>query len=139
MRTAREKHGFLIGMLFFIAIMDRATKWFALFFFSKESVLFNDSFFSFIRIPPHIALLLVGAIFFFCLGWLIFSHGMRSIALLYILLGIGSNFTDRIVYGGVIDWISLPRMSTFNIADLCIIIGVSFLFVDLFFKKQKVV
>lgn len=62
---------------------------------------------------------------------------MVSLALLFILLGIGSNLTDRVMYGGIVDWIHIPGVSVLNLADISIIGGVAFLFFD-FFKKHSV-
>ncbi len=47
-------------------------------------------------------------------------------SLLAIVLGGISNIFDRIAYSGVIDYISLSRIS-FNIADVCIVGGVVYL------------
>ncbi len=140
MKTHEKKHGFLIALLFFIAIGDRITKIIAHSFLHQANIVLNDSFFSFVHVPKITALVLVGILFFICLGWLFYTqkNKMSTIALLYILLGMGSNLTDRIVYDGVIDWIVLRGISVFNIADLCIIAGVFFLFVDLFLKERNV-
>jgi lipoprotein signal peptidase len=136
MQKNRRKHGVLIALLFFVAVADRVTKIIALPYVDKGDVLLNSSFFSFIHVPWAYALAFVGVLFLLCLGWLVQlkKRSMVSIALLYILLGIGSNFTDRVVYGGIIDWIHLPGISVFNIADMSIGAGVAFLFFDLFQK-----
>lgn len=141
MKRYSKKQGFLIALLFFVAVMDRITKYLALFFLNQGSVILNDSFFSFIRLVSPYALVVAGILFFVCLGWVIGAYmvrGISNIPLLYILLGMGSNLTDRIIYGGVIDWIRLRGISVFNIADVCIIVGVFFLFVDLFSEERNI-
>lgn len=133
MQSKEKKHGFFIALLFFVAIADRITKIIALLFLNQGVVVLNESFLSFIHIPKIYGLTLVGILFFVCLGWLLSAQrNKRSyIPLLYILLGMGSNVTDRIIYGGVVDWIRFPGVSVFNIADVCIIMGVFFLFINL--------
>jgi len=132
----KKKHGFLIALLFFVAVIDRITKISFIPFVGQGKVVLNDSIFSFIHIPFIFALSLTGALFLICLIWLMVSkkRSMVSFSLLFILFGIGSNLTDRIVYGGIVDWIRLPGISVFNIADVSIVTGVAFLFFDLFKK-----
>lgn len=55
-----------------------------------------------------------------------------------LMLGGGiSNLFDRFFYGGVLDFISLPLVPVFNLADALIVSGVLVLLVD-FFRGQKV-
>jgi len=41
-----------------------------------------------------------------------------------IITGALSNIIDRIFYGGVIDYFSLPLIPTFNLADICVVMGI---------------
>lgn len=43
---------------------------------------------------------------------------------LWIIVGAGSNFFDRVIYGGVIDFIAIPFWSVFNFADIYIVIAI---------------
>lgn len=53
----------------------------------------------------------------------------RYYAWSFVVLGVGaaSNNIDRIRFGGVVDYIELPLLSTINLADILITIGVSML------------
>lgn len=48
---------------------------------------------------------------------------MAVLALAFILAGATSNITDRLVYGGVIDYLPFFGLSTFNVADVEIFVG----------------
>lgn len=72
---------------------------------------------------------IVAIIFSFCFIALILWAYRRRIfgnqwALLLLLSGAISNVLDRIVYGGVIDYLDLFFLPRFNLADLAIILGV---------------
>lgn len=54
--------------------------------------------------------------------------------LLFILLGAFSNLYDRIVYGYIIDYLYITHFTVFNLADIIIIIGMIFLFINQFRK-----
>lgn len=50
----------------------------------------------------------------------------------YLILGGGfSNLLDRLLFGAVRDWISLPLIPTFNLADVAISLGAIFLIFSL--------
>ena len=53
------------------------------------------------------------------------------------LSGAVSNFIDRIIYGGVVDFINMKFWPTFNLADSFITIGVIWILLDLLFRKPK--
>jgi len=72
---------------------------------------------------------IVAIIFSFCFIALILWAYRRRIfanrlALFLLLSGAISNLIDRIIYGGVIDYLDLPFLPRFNLADLAIILGV---------------
>lgn len=123
----------LILGAFFVAFVDLVTKHA---FFGKQLALFG----SFIRIEEHsnygisfnipipswisvgIAVLVIGMIF-----WTYKKHHYHkstiiSIALILLIGGIIGNAYDRIVFGYVRDWFAIYR-SIFNLADICIIMG----------------
>lgn len=71
----------------------------------------------------------LGLSFFLLVGLLPLVHKIRErrwIAAL-ILSGGVSNFIDRLVYGGVRDWLRVGWLPAFNLADLAITLGVIFL------------
>ncbi len=47
----------------------------------------------------------------------------RSWAVWLMLCGGAANLADRLIWGGVIDWIKFPGGLWFNIADVCIVSG----------------
>lgn len=66
------------------------------------------------------------------------KHDVFSkLAMLSIILGSLSNLMDRIMYNGVIDYISLLRFPVFNIADAMIVVGIVYLFIKEYGTKDN--
>lgn len=67
------------------------------------------------------------------------TAGRLSISLLFV--GAIGNMLDRLLLGFVTDWIKLPPIPNFNVADSCITIAVLiiiiFIFLPIIFKKEK--
>jgi signal peptidase II len=62
----------------------------------------------------------------------------QAIWWLLIVLGAASNLLDRLLYGAVIDYLSVPWLTTFNLADGLITVGVAALVLqELLPKNQK--
>ena len=58
---------------------------------------------------------------------LVISHkkGLIETAPVYLIIaGAISNIFDRIFYGGVVDYFTLSFIPTFNVADICIVLGI---------------
>lgn len=53
----------------------------------------------------------------------------------YVIIGAVSNVIDRLVYGGVIDFIDLRILPVFNLADLLILAGASIVIVQYVQKR----
>jgi len=105
----------LLGVV--LVILDRLTKWFILSNPEKLVKNFNFYFFS----PNQCILItIIGAILL--LLFLLFLK-TKNIGLLFVILGGASNLFDRIYFGYVIDWINI-WISTFNIADIIIFVGI---------------
>ncbi|MGV8086846.1 MAG: signal peptidase II [Candidatus Woesearchaeota archaeon] len=69
---------------------------------------------------------------------LIYYHNMvPKFSLIAIASGIIGNSIDRILYGGVIDFINLKFWPIFNIADSLIFIGVCYWIILLFKEENK--
>lgn len=85
-----------------------------------------------------LALVVSGMVIVIILLYIYLVRGHSSNRELYafgaITLGGVSNFFDRALYGGVIDYISVARVS-FNIADIGIMGGVCFLLYHHFYSK----
>lgn len=76
--------------------------------------------------------------------WLYFKRS-QSPALLFVITGGISNLLDRLFYGGVVDFITLPFMPIFirnqallifNFADILVVAGFVLIFIDLL-KNHK--
>ena len=88
--------------------------------------------------------ILVSAVIFLTICFLAWNlnikHKLKNnetiFAEILILSGAVSNFMDRIIYGGVIDFILLSYKGwswpVFNIADMCVVFGVFILFKESF-------
>lgn len=60
----------------------------------------------------------------------------RKFAWCFVLIGGLSNIIDRILVGGVIDYIRLESLTTFNLADVYICIGLVLLIMEIFYAKE---
>lgn len=69
-------------------------------------------------------------------GFLMLLFGFRrNIYVMLILTGGAANLIDRIFRGGVVDFIRLPFIPSFNLADMMICLGLTLFLVD--FAKTK--
>jgi lipoprotein signal peptidase len=80
------------------------------------------------------------ALFFALVAWFVFSvwqrRWVRSSLLFAVLLGAGSNIADRLLYGGVVDYLQVVFPSVINLADVMVVAGIVALLVVP--KEQKV-
>ena len=53
-----------------------------------------------------------------------------------IVAAVLSNLIDRVFYGGVIDYISVFGLNTFNLADLAIVSSMIIIFINIIIKKE---
>ena len=115
---------------------DRLTKWLVIKNSFRKSFLFlplkiefqkNTSVWG-LEINKYFLYSAVAAILIILIFLLVKSYQRRNLFLILvitlILTGALSNLIDRLIYGGVIDFINLFSYSTFNIADCLIITGV---------------
>lgn len=91
----------------------------------------NEYFAFSIPAPQPVIFTVIGIVFLGVLTlWLkeIFAEKQESIWLAIVLGGAIGNIIDRFIYGGVIDWIEVTLFSfswsSFNIADIAIILGI---------------
>jgi len=84
---------------------------------------------SFNLLPHHSIVPLLSLIIL--IGAAVWHYRSPHFSLLLILAGGLSNFVDRLIWGGVVDFISLPLLPAFNLADVAICLGGFFLIVDL--------
>ena len=83
-----------------------------------------------------ITAVLIVCILFTLRAWSNKNYFMAA-ALLGIDLGAASNLVDRIMYGSVIDYLTIGGFLTFNLADLMVVSGVSMIGVRLIFRRQQ--
>lgn len=65
------------------------------------------------------------------------SETLEVVLLTTILFGAISNYTDRVFYGFVIDYIDLQNFTVFNLADTMICLGAAGIILINFRKKRK--
>ena len=106
-----------------LLFLDRLTKWIV------EPVKNFD--FYFFSVNRCLLVMIMGAVIILLL--LLFLKN-KNTALLLIIFGGISNLFDRIYLGYVVDWINIS-ISTFNIADIMIVLGIICLIFPL--KKFK--
>ena len=98
--------------------VDRFTKIAALYFFT-DSVTLNTKAFG-VFDQAVIPLLFFGALVILIALW--FARE-RSFASAIIFAGALGNAFDRLRYGAVIDWLTIPGLTVLNVADIYIVIG----------------
>jgi len=107
------------------------------YFWKKGITLDNpDLFFGFVKLKYFSALT---TILFFVLYILIGYVGkfLFNISSTFILAGFFSNLLDRIFYDGVVDYLSIGKLVTFNFADLLLIFGFGLLIYELVIKTPS--
>lgn len=130
MKVRKDKAVLLIPAL---VVFDQLTKALALLFLT--TVCNTGSAFSLPFSSLFLTTIIIGVLaFVFARS----SKGDYNLPLALILGGGISNLVDRIFHGCVVDFIDLPLLLSFNIADSAITAGVALLFVTLFFNKQKI-
>lgn len=135
-----ERKIILVGLL----LLDQATKYLALKFgfgFINSGISFGLLFHDFIVYPVNfsreiymgfiVSLLCV----FLALLIILYLKKLHSNFLLLIITGGLSNLFDRLIRGGVVDFIGLPYLPSFNLADMVICLGCVLLIID--FLKTK--
>ena len=73
------------------------------------------------------ATVIVGGIFF---AKQIGTSRFARVGLVFLMIGAIGNFTDRLILGYVIDFIDIRIFPVFNLADVCIDIGIGCFIVD---------
>ncbi len=139
------------GILTIIFLIDRAVKYWTVTALATKSIIVIPNVFHLIYIPnPNLLYILNLPVWVMTLiiGVVMIAliMSMRSawksqrvfevIGISSMLFGAVSNIMDRWLYGSVVDMISVPFWSTFNIADMMIVIG-SFIVVWAAVEKKE--
>lgn len=128
----REEKGKIVILFCFIFI-DQFSKYFALklnFGFINKGISFG-----WFSSSSLLSNCLVTLLSIFMLG-LIFCKFRDKLFAILILSGGISNLIDRVFRGGVVDFIKLPLIPFFNLADGLICLGVALFLID-FIKAKK--
>ena len=80
-------------------------------------------------------LLLAGIIILATVYW--YQDHLPDWAVWCIITGGVSNLVDRVVYGHVVDYISIGWWPVFNVADALLTVGVAVVVVDEFFGREE--
>jgi len=129
-----KKEIFLIFLFFILFSLDRLTK-----IFVKEKHI-NPGGFLGISLPFFYPLIFVIFLFFILIFFFFQKNFLVRVGIIFLLAGATSNFIDKILYSGIIDWIPLSLFNfnfTFNIADIYFWIGTFIFFFSIFSKKKK--
>ena len=91
----------------------------------SQLILFNRAaFFGLVNSPVGVLLVVMAG---FLLFWQVFQNStptqFAQWGAVLVIVGALSNVIDRLLYGAVIDYIPLLNFSTFNLADVQIILG----------------
>ena len=116
---------------FILLIIDRALKslalagfeyntWFKLFL--NQGIIFSLPFNNYLTIALTLIIIIV-VIYYLVRSWSQKKHGLIIIYFL-ILIGSASNLFDRIAYDAVIDYLNFGFLSTFNLSDVYILLGI---------------
>jgi len=146
------KNFILINLgIFFLFLVDRFSKWYAVSFLGEEQhyvflkffriklylnegIAFSVSFYQPLIYLINISILLI--LFAFLRKEYLNKNKTAIVGLTLIIVGAISNLLDRLVQGAVIDFINLRVLPIFNFADLMIVSGVFVLVFKLFPIKQ---
>jgi len=135
-----------------VLILDRITKWYALTYLEDAyqvtsflsfdlvmnrgiswSLLHSDSHIIFALLTCFIAIIIALLMVHSVRRW---HEGYSIMGEVLTLSGALSNFIDRIIYGGVIDFIGISigwfSWPVFNLADCCIVCGISLMALSLY-------
>jgi signal peptidase II len=91
---------------------------------------------------PLIMIIVTGAVILAIMYYLFArSHGYERLPLALIVGGALGNLIDRIRFGAVIDFLDFHigalRWPAFNIADICIVVGVGLYLLSVYIARQK--
>lgn len=128
----------LVGLLFFTS--DRLIKNLALLNKLPTWLNFQKNYYFLFIFQGWFFYLLTTSILLFLVFLIIKGYKKEnyqpSFSLIFILLGGGSNFFDRIIYGFVIDYFNFFNLWSFNLADAMISFGFLSILIYIFQKKK---
>ena len=121
------KCGARCAVLFFIVLgIDLGTK---AFFWNRGDARITTEYFGLVELPETVGLFFMAGVIAMFAGWAVreCAAGRAAVLPTLVCAGAGGNFFDRLVFGGVRDWIPILGWSTINVADVSIAVGASML------------
>lgn len=140
----------VLAITCFLLSLDRLLKMYSANFLVDDTVVITDFFQIHYSLNPYLAfsIPLGGILAYFLIGFSLLAisiiifhlHQTKKNwpALLLTLVSVSAvtNLYDRIFYGGVIDYLEIINLSSFNLADLIISSAIILFIIDLQFKKS---
>jgi signal peptidase II len=104
--------------------------------YANEGIAFS------IGMPRFLIFAATGAIVIFLIAWLFKRLGEKkyfeSAAIGIIILGALGNLADRLVYGHVVDYISIYYYPVFNLSDVLVVAGAAWWFALMIMDSKKI-
>lgn len=122
---------FLPFLFFVLILIDRLTK-----IYAREKQINPGAFLGFSFHPYFLLIVSSILIIFFLFLYFYEKNFFIKFGIVFLLAGAVSNFIDRVLYRGIIDWINFAFF-TFNIADVYFWIGIAVVVFYLILKKFK--
>lgn len=119
-------------IIFLSLLADRFSKYF---FYKRNLAIINKGI-SFGLLNNKILFLLPILLILLFLISMLFKKCDRRFSICLMIIGGLSNLFDRLVYGGVMDFINFPPFPSFNLADVLVVLGMLLIIVDLVKAKQ---
>ena len=130
-----------IGLIVLLILIDRLVKYIVVNNYDyvlNEGIalsLFNDS--TMVSMTLHLLGIVLATWYLVTNIKTIEQNKLLAIAITMIIAGGIGNIIDRIIYGGVVDFISIWIIPTFNIADTLVTVGVLFSAYIIFLKDKN--
>lgn len=129
----------IFGSVFVSLVIVLQAISFALIRFYRDQVIINDrAIFGLVGQSEVIVVLMLAAGFVLLRSWRTWSRPLAAWGFVLMVAGGLSNLFDRLVHGGVIDWIPFFHWFTFNGADLVITTGLGSVLATFLVSKKHV-
>lgn len=120
----------IISIAVFLLLVERIACNYFLVCFVNEGMFFG-------LIDNNLAALFTSTAIFFAIIFTAFIFRDFRLWCTVVMAGVAKNIADRIILGGVADYINFWRFPIFNIADVVIVVGVLMLIIQYIFLNKK--
>lgn len=128
---------FWVSVIAFVFLLDRICKWLAVTQWSQEQISILPGVDALLLLNPGIAFsipltgrfavaltaIIMAIVLLECVIAIRKRDAFAFLALAAVMLGALSNAADRVLYGGVVDYLRIGPLPVFNIADLLVLAG----------------